>query len=86
MYDLSLPTDIKGLKCFSVRFRYCIDVKYLIVRKDFASGKLLKLRTAVNLNTQHYFPQNKFLKLNTNISFSRGNFSDFSWPAAHLFF
>ena len=40
----------------------------------------------MNLNTQHYSTDNKFLKLNKNISFNRGDFSDFSWPAAHMFF
>ena len=40
MYDLLLPPDIKGLKYLSLRFRGCIDVKYLIVGKNFASGKL----------------------------------------------
>lgn len=40
MYDLLIRPDIKGLKYFSLRFRCSIDVKYLILRKDFASGKL----------------------------------------------
>ena len=40
MYDLLIRPDIKGLKYFCLRFRCSTDVKYLILRKDFASGKL----------------------------------------------
>ena len=35
VYDRLLPPGVKGLKYFSLRFKYCTDMKHLIVGKKF---------------------------------------------------